>query len=227
MINDFLENYVGFTAKESILADIQKSLVQEKEKAIGYVSKAVPIATVRIEDPKSKEILAIGASVPNDLINNNWGELFAAIHGPLTTDRTFSGLKDIAAGGPFTIRVFRPASGELWDALQRSSVQVGSGTTAAARGDFNIETAFGSAPESGRVLTGAGAYNASLGTVSISTNITPTGGAGTVNEAAMFWEIRDDPGGILRIFCMSRDIISPGVAFIGGQAIVPVYTYQL
>ena len=71
MINDFLENYKGFTAKESVLADIQKSLFQEKAKAIGYENKIMPIATVRVEDPKTKEILSIGASVPKDLINNN------------------------------------------------------------------------------------------------------------------------------------------------------------
>jgi len=226
MINDFLENYVGYTAKESVLLSIQKALVQERSKAIGYENKMVPIASVRVEDLKSKEILGLGASVPNDLINNNFGELFAAIHGPLSTDRTFSGLKDTAGAGPFTIRVWRPVSGNLWDQALISSVQVGSGTTPATRSDLLEETPFASAPESLRIATGDGGYNASLGTISVTTNISPTGGVGTVNETNLFWIIGDDAGAS-RTFLMTRDIISPGVAFVGGQAIIPVYTWQI
>ena len=55
MINDFLENYVGFTAKQSVLDDIHKALLQEREKALGYENKVIPIASVRVEDPKSKD----------------------------------------------------------------------------------------------------------------------------------------------------------------------------
>jgi len=226
MINDFLKDYVGFTAKASVLLSIQKALVQERSKALGYENKVVPIASVTVQDLKSKEILGIGASVPKDLINDNFGEMFAGIHGALTTDRTFSGLKDIAGGGPFTIRVWRPVSGNLWDNAENSFVQVGSGITPATRSDLTIETAFGSAPESQRIATGNGGYNSSLGTVTVSTNISPTGGAGTVNEVVMVWNI-DDDSGVQRFFLMSRDIISPGVDFVGGQAIVPVYTWQL
>jgi len=226
MINGFLENYVGFTAKESVLLSIQKALVQERSKAIGYENKMLPIASVRVEDLKSKEILGLGASVPGDLINNNFGELFAAIHGPLTTDRTFVGMKQTSGAGPFTMRVWRPVSGTVWDNGEQSFVQVGSGTTAATRSDFNIETPFGSAPENTPVLTGNGGYNSSLGTVSITTNISPTGGSGTINETTMLWTLRDNAGTV-RTFMMSRDNISPGVSFVGGQAIVPVYTWQL
>ena len=226
MINDFLENYVGFTAKQSVLDDIHKSLLQERSKAIGYENKAVPIASVTVQDLKSKEILGIGASVPGDLINNNFGELFAGIHGPLTDNRTFVGLTQISGAGPFTIRVWRPVSGTVWDNVTQSLVQVGSGITAPTRGDFNIETPFASAPESTRVLTGNGGYNASLGTVSVTTNISPTGGAGTVNETNLFWAISNDAGSSV-FFLMSRDIISPGVSFVGGQAIIPVYTWQI
>jgi len=226
MINDFLENYVGFTAKQSVLDDIHKSLLQERSKAIGYENKMVPIASVTVQDLKSKEILGLGASVPNDLINDNFGELFAAIHGPLSTDRTFSGLNDILGAGPKTIRVWRPVSGNLWDFGLISFVQVGSGITPPTRSDIDIETAFGSAPESTRVATADGGYNASLGTISVTTNISPTGGVGTVNETNLFWIITDDAGS-QRTYLMTRDIISPGVSFVGGQAIIPVYTWQI
>ena len=226
MINDFLENYVGFTAKQSVLDEIHKSLLQERAKVLGYENKVIPIATVRIEDPKSKEILSIGASIPNDLITDNWGELLAAIHGPFTTARTFSGLNDVGNGGPFTIRVWRAASGNSWDRNFRTQIQVGSGSSPVARTDFNIETAFGSGIESTRVPSNSGGYNATLGQVKVSANISPTTGGGTVTESCMFWDITDDAS-ILRTYLMSHDLIAPGVVFLAGQSIVPEYTYQL
>lgn len=226
-MNDFLENYVGFTAKKSVLDDIHKSLLQERAKAIGYENKTMPMATVRVEDPKSKEILSIGASIPNDLIMNNWGELLAAIQGPFIAERTFSGMNDITNSGPFTVRVWRLATGTRWDRFMTSFIQVGSGSSVVARSDFNIETAFANGGvEDTRIGAGPGGTNSSLGQVKVPLSIFPTVGGGTVNEVCMFWDIRADTGAV-KICLMAHDLISPGVSFLVGQSIFVEYTYQL
>jgi len=229
MINDFLENYVGFTAKKSLLDDIHKSLIQERSKAIGYENKAVGIASVRVEDPKSKEILGLGASVPGDLILDNWGELFAVIHGPIvgSPGRTFVGLKNKGGTTGQTWLVWKDVNPQSWDFNLVARIGVGSGTTTPARTDFKIETNFANGgPEDSVVIVKQGAYTPDLGQVSVGSHIAPTAGPGTINEIVMEWQMNIQSGGN-NFITMARDAISPGVTFLEGQVIFGEYIYQL
>ena len=99
------------------------------------------------------------------------------------------------------------------------SLQVGSGSTSPTRTDVNIETAFGTAPESGVfVLSSNGAYNSGLGNVKYFGGIT-AGGAGTINECISQGKWRDSIG-VARNITLFRDIISPAQAFILAQSSV-------
>jgi len=106
-------------------------------------------------------------------------------------------------------------------------VQVGSGTTAPARTDTNIETAFGTSPESINFTSTTDAvYNLTNSNFKFLGSIT-AGGSGTINESIMlsFWE--QVVGGSPDSFVMFRDIISPGQSFVPGQSIALEYTVQL
>jgi len=105
-------------------------------------------------------------------------------------------------------------------------LQVGSGITAPARTDFNVQTAFGTAPEDNRVdVTTDSVWNSGLGNFKQNMAII-AGGSGTINESVMFarWS---NSGVVLKILALFRDIISPAQAFIVGQTIALEYTVQL
>ncbi len=102
--------------------------------------------------------------------------------------------------------------------------QIGSGTTVPVRPDINIETAFGTAPESGDLTSNNPTYNSGLGNFK-STSVTVAGGGGTINETVLKnkWS---SSGGVLS-FTIFRDIISPSQAFLATQSITLEYTIQL
>lgn len=105
-----------------------------------------------------------------------------------------------------------------------SQIKVGSGSTAPARDDTNIETAFGTAPESGAFDTGTGSYSA--GNITVSGSIT-AGGAGTINETGFFgaWRVYNTDNQAL--YLLFHDAISPGVPFVAGQSITDEYVVAL
>jgi len=106
------------------------------------------------------------------------------------------------------------------------SVRVGSGSTPPVRTDFDIETAFGTAPESTFfVAVSDPVWNSGLGNFKYFAGIT-AGGAGTINESigAYSWQTDGINNGVFTAF---RDIISPAQSFIAGQTIALEYTVQL
>lgn len=229
MINDYLNQFIGYSAKQKILMDAQKYLLEEKRKILD--SNPFEISLVYVTDLKSKEIKSIGGSIPKDLIMNNFGEFWAGMNRiPTQVGASITpGLVDDTN----TVRVIGLNIGATSEYNNTggggaigSEIAVGQGSTAAARTDFNIETNFANGgPEDTKGSTLSGGYNSSLGQVSVSRTITPTAGTGTVTESAIFfeWIFVGGVGG----FLIARDIISPGVSFIIAQAITIVYTWQL
>jgi len=113
-------------------------------------------------------------------------------------------------------------------------VQVGSGSTAPARSDVDIETAFGTAPEdaffvaepaSVQFSAGRPIYNPTNQDFKMLGKIN-AGGAGTINEAVLFWRWLDTAG-TLRDFAVFRELVSPSLTFIIGQSIITEWTFQL
>jgi len=107
----------------------------------------------------------------------------------------------------------------------RMRLQVGSGTTAPVRTDFDIETALSTAPESAEFESSIPVYNVGNANFKNDGGVT-AGGTGTVNEAIMqaLWIDNTVVG---RLVTLYRDIISPGQVFSIGETIALEYTTQI
>ena len=129
-------------------------------------------------------------------------------------------------GAPSTLIVNSTASVKF---NQRNAVevsfQVGSGSTPPIRTNFNIETAFGTLPESQGFTTVIPVWNSGLGNFKNNGSII-AGGAGTIDESILQINWLDSSS-VFRTFVLFRDIISPSASFIAGQTIVLEYTIQL
>jgi len=103
--------------------------------------------------------------------------------------------------------------------------KVGSGSTAPTRTDIDVETDFGTAPESANVDSSDPVFDSASGTLK-SVSSMSAGGSGTINESVMKngW---NDTTANLRLFSMFRDIISPAVSFLASESIVLEYKLQL
>jgi hypothetical protein len=193
------------------------------------MNKYLPLSLATVFNPDTEEITDIGCSVPNDLVTTNFGELFAGCFSPggiqtkvlkdiTNTNQTINtyGTNSDSPNAPFTHTV---ASSML------TLVQVGTGTTTPDRGDYNIETAFANGgPEDSRQNTNNGSHIPDNSTVQVSKIITPTGGAGTVQETCLFGQYRTIAQ-VGKIFLLSRDLVT--ISFLTGQSISVVYVWNL
>ena len=222
MINEELLQFIGHTQKEKVLNDAAKILFENKSKKLGYLPRPAAVCLVIVKE--NEEIKSIGGSVPSDLILNQFGKLFALFHSGSVALRTTT-LQD---NTNVARTIQSSGAGNTWtNGSGGSSAQVGQGASVVARADFDIETVFANGgPEDSRQSTAIGGYNSSLGQATINTTIAPTAGTGTVIESCLFWEFIDT-GPVGRIFLMSHDNISPGVAFLIAQTITVKYIWQL
>jgi len=153
-------------------------------------------------------------------MNDNLGLLIAGIfRSPTTANKLVSNLKSTSAL-IFNTRIYSTqADTNRWnfDGVFRQ-VQVGKGTTPATRQDFNIESPFVVAPESGLNNSINGVYNSGLGKINQATLIAPTGGAGTITEVIKVFRARATVDQTAKTIVMFRDIIS-SVGFIIGESI--------
>lgn len=109
-----------------------------------------------------------------------------------------------------------------WNAYNNTSgkyngfgFQFGSGTTAAARGDYKIQTPLGSAPESSKFPCNFGIY--STGGTIVTVGDIVAGGFGTINEVGFIgaqWTASSYD------FLLSHDILSSGVGYSQGNPLV-------
>jgi len=220
MMNQELSNFVGYTVKEKILMDATKILLENKAKTLGYLPKPAEVSLVVCHE--NGEIKGIGGSKPNDIFNNNYGDLLKSWF-RAATSRTVTLVDD----GGVNRTIQTGGSGSAWNnSTGGSRFQVGQGSTPAARSDLAIETPFGSAPENALVDSNVGGYNSGLGQITITALIGPTGGSGTVTETVDMWFFQKNTGGGHN-FLMAHDLISPGVAFIAAQTLTVQYTWQL
>lgn len=176
-----------------------------------------------------RKILDIGFNTPEDLILDNFGLFLAGnVRNPVAT---YSGgvFKDIANVSK-TINVFGQAAGSAYNygysALACGTLlQLGSGTTAAARSNYAIQTALGTAPENTTFGTGYGSYAAGTGYVNFASSIT-AGGSGTVNETGFFGRWVDQTQSLVTIM-LFHDILGSGVAFIAGNSLIVSYSIAI
>ena len=235
MINQYLLDYVGKTATEKILNDAKKFVLENKVKELGFNPRPNLISLVHTED--KKKILSIGASIPNDLITDQFGILLAQLfRTPSTTAQQVISLK----GTDGVTNTFKPywfgdvnAGNTDWAGMLvqlaggvSSGIQIGQGTTLAARTDFDIETPFANGGlEDSRFGIQVPIYNIALSRCNFSNSIISTG-AGSITETALLnIYMRDLPRSI-KTLCMARDNISPSVDFVAAQSIFVEYVLQ-
>jgi len=220
--NELLLEYKGETFNNKIKLDIEKCLFEARLKELKYENKFLPMALVCVQE--KKEIKSLGASIPNDLIMDNFGNLLAGIHRPVLVGAKSFTIQDL--GNVLrTMRAFTSNPNSHNNAGQRR-IQIGKGTTAPTRQDFNIESPFtnGGAEDLSQIYSNGG-LNSALGQVKFSIVLTTTG-AGVISETINTYNGRDTAGGG-RTWIWTRDLISPTSSFIGGQQVFVEYTWQL
>jgi len=238
--NEWLQDLIGKSFNQKMINKVGKELYIKHAKETGLPGLEKCIVTV---NNKYGEILGIGGSsiLENvktgkrfaDLTLDQWGQWWARLITPPTntvqqvnlnrinnTTNTFVMYNQNGVGNVFNHSTSAGTSDK------GITAQVGSGTTAPTRGDFNIETAFGNAPESTIQDLSTGVYNSGLGQITSNVAIGPAGGAGTVNEAVMIahWNADNAFNQFLALF---RDAISPGVPFIATNTITLSYLFGL
>jgi len=235
------QEYILLPKENEPLNDLIGKTLNQKTKDLAYDilceihSKAKKISRLKclvyLTDLNRNEILGIGGSslmkdkngnIISDLINDNYGEIWSRYH------RAFvNAVKSVTLvnqlGNNNVENLYRTGGNGMEDRFG-GEFRIGSGTNPPARSDFNVQTGFGSAPESTELNEiGLGIYNGGTGRITgIATQFTPTGGSGTVREAVWFQELRS----VATKFAMTRDLISPTVSFVAGQTITVDYTWQ-
>jgi len=155
------------------------------------------------------------------VVNDNLAKMMAEIVIPLVTGtftKNVSGFIDVN-GNDRTLTIWAPNTSFTFNSANVSLAQVGKGTTPATRQDRKIETPFTNGGiEDGVVGTQPSGYNSGLGKITVATQIAPTVGAGAISEIVKInnWKANT---GLIHAYCLTRDLVSPVVNFIGGQTI--------
>jgi len=222
MTNQELSNFIGYTMKEKVLMDATKILLENKAKKLGFLPRPAEVSLVVCHE--NGEIKGIGGSKPNDIFNNNYGNILRGWFRPATSIVV---ILDDDGGVPRNIQL--GGSGSAWNNdTGGSRFQVGQGTTAPSRSDLAIETPFANTgPEDSLQNSNVGGYASGLGQITITATIGPTAGTGTVSETVDMWHFQDVTTSVPRNFLMAHDAISPGVSFVVAQTLTVQYTWQL
>ncbi len=220
--NSQVLEYIGETKTENRLNDISKEYfeIQQKEFPNFQISKSLSI--VSITKPKESEILGIGISCINDLLNDNWGEflrvLFSSYANATFTDD--AGASDSyqfsngISGNASPYNVNNNPAGQVG-----SVIQVGKGLATKTRSMFDTQIPFtNGGVEDNKRNTGNGGFNVGLSQVDIPCQISPTASSGAISEANLFSRWHSLATGNNYIL-LSADNISPVVNFISGETI--------
>ena len=182
------------------------------------ITESVIVAALKSEDnPVIKEI---GVNCFDDLFTDNFGVWFASqiLQSPGVQISNYI-MTDTTNNQRLTGAGYMSLSG-WWNAYYQSGskfcgfqFQFGSGTTAATRGDYRIQQALGTAPESAAFGIGYGNY--AQGTI-VSAAAVVAGGSGTVNEVSLIGVFTSN----IYFFLLSHDILASGVGYSPGNPLV-------
>lgn len=228
-MNEYLNQFKGDTINDRIVKDSTNYLLEEKLR----VTEKNPneVSLVSVLDPKTKEIISIGGSTPNDLILDAFGLLLqehnrvAGFAPPIDSALVFKAIDGIA-------RVFRMVSASPQVSYNSplgtrgGQIKIGQGITAPARTDFDIETPFVTSPESLLTNVTAPFYDNTLFQIQFFSSL-QAGGSGSISEIGFFCLWRDLTTGATRSYMLAHDLISPSVSFIANQIITMNWVWQL
>jgi len=212
-------------ARKETRSFILEELKKPKPSISAGLRESVAVA---VTDQKHM-VLEAEINHPNDLILDNFGEFWAAhLHGvEQTTTTSIASLVDDANVSQ-NLLIYGDASiYGMWNHHTYEPgvvLAVGSGSSAAARDDYCIETPFGSSPEDSYFNCGNGSYAAgyisTVGSVS-------AGGSGTVNEVGLFLKAVNWTAMILKTFMLFHDILGSGIPFSAGNIINVSYSIAI
>jgi len=229
--NDLLKSLIGKSFNQKSKFEAEKILSEIHSKA--YDRSINKNVMCYVTD--KNEILGLGGStlmkdkngkIISNLILDQFGLFLAGVFKFFSPSFLAITLKDAGATSN-NIRIYN--TGGLFNNMVSDSgvnLLIGSGNTAPTRQDFEIETFFGTAPESTPFSAVSNpVFNSGLGNFKVAGIIT-AGGSGTINESVLSGLWQNNVSSIKR-YVLFRDIISPAVSFIAGQSIALEYTVQL
>ncbi len=151
------------------------------------------------------------------VITDNLGILFAGLFRPPSQLLTTVVLKDIT-GANQSMSVFDSENNNLFNdqVLGLGTVQIGKGTSTPTRQDTNIENPFPDSPESDRNPITL-PFGFGVAKITIATQISNTGGAGSITEVCYFVDLKNNSG-VVKTFLIFRDVIQP-VSFIALETV--------
>ncbi len=220
MENSQLLEYIGETRTQKLIDSIQSEYKElQKKQFPNSKNLTKTCCVITVSNKNESEIKSIGMSCINDLFLDNFGQWFSLIFGGQSGIFPFVN----SGGGTNTMFIVRAltkynTTGGLGGAVG-ARVRIGNGSNPATRSDFNIQSSFGSSPESAENNVGSASYQVGLSKVTIPIIITPTGGSGSIREAVLFGRWVNQNSNTVGSFAVSRDNISPVVNFVAGQTI--------
>jgi len=230
--NDYFNELVGRTYNQRTLHLVNSFYKDRFGKFSNKSLNKFSLVTCLEKAKKNQEILSIGGSsllrnkktneVITNLILDNFGLWLAGFFGRTSQNAILKDVTNVAR----TINVV--GTGNPLHNSQAGMgllIRLGSNVTAPARGDVEIGTSLGSAPESGDLTTNQGAYTAG-NTVVYQADANPTGGSGSVTEIMSKWNWID-AGSVSRFFAITHDLISPTVNYTAGKLLRGSYTWQI
>jgi len=229
--NDLLKSLIGKSFNQKNKFEAEKILSEIHTKAQSrFIGKS---ALCFVLD--KKEIMGLGGStlmkdkngkIFSNLILDQFGLFLAAIFQGIPASGAETIVLKDTGGVNRTVNIISLV--QLWNFSTAATMfhQVGSGNTAPTRQDFQIETAFGTAPEDTIIEPSDPVYNSGLGSFKSISSIS-AGGSGTIRESVMISRWRPNSGSTNRFFALFRDTISPAVPFAASQSIALEYTIQI
>ena len=209
------DNLIGLTLDDRLNAAIAARRLKEVREEIPCgLTDFTHVASI---DCKGR-IRDIGFSPAGDLILDNFGQFLSGwfgYPGAYTSNIVVRTLYDTTnAARSVYVKGCASSSSTNWSYCSSSAgilFQMGSGSTAPARSDYNIQTNLGNAPENTTFLPADSSYASGLITEA---GVVVAGGSGTVREAGVFMRVKAPS--TLYNFMLFHDQVTP-VTYVAGD----------
>jgi len=222
--NDLLLEFIGKTKNNKTSYELLKLLSQNRKHCSIFDQ---PMNIIDITNPFDNEILGIGASIPNDLILDNFGIMLNGYIG------LASGANMTDIGGTIRALISKGSGDTVWNnCFQDNNVptadvslpigtqfKLGDGSVV-ARSDFDVDSPLPDAPENALQNTIDGGWNSGLGRVTTSRAFPSATGSGTISEIGLYTVMSKlflAPNTFS--FMITHDLVTPNLSYSAGQII--------
>jgi hypothetical protein len=222
------EDYKGKTLNNKIQHELDKYAFEQRLKANNHNSMFGVQSMVIIGAKKHGDMIkSVSVSKPNDLILNNFGNFWIKLFNVVGNSAVAFVANDIT-DTEFTYRTYRetstnPRTYNEGGTNLGTQIGIGSGNTEPVRSNVDLETYFGSSPESTRQNTSVGGWNTDNGHVTYVMAIT-AGGSGTIRETATF-AVWKEINGNAKTNMLTREVLDTPQDFSATDPISVKYTW--